>query len=566
MAKPFLKWAGGKRQLLTQIMERIPSESEECKKYIEPFVGAGAVLFHLIERSKEFKFTEYHIIDINVELILCYKALKQDAFLVYSELKKLIDKYPNTHQERSDRKTPGSYYVVRNEWNETIISTLDELDDKSRAERVAKTIFLNRTCFNGLYRVNKQGGFNVPIGNYKKLSFPSLEELEEVQKALKNVKIYHGSFKLCEEIADEHTFLYFDPPYRPLTITSSFTSYTKYGFNDEDLDDLFELYLRLNEKNCLLMMSNSGRGGTPDEDFIEVLFEQFDVDEVKASRSINSKGDSRGKVNEVIVKNSLSNKEVISHLNGLMIPNKRYNYNELAVLLKENVELSDTDLKPMKSDSKATPRYVRMVKNALRCWPNNPAHKSKAWPNLRKDEMMSKGKKYWYYIIPEISVGNKGFQIQINDDMKIIYSRGRIDNWCVYIHEEDSRTAPKDTAYFGYLERLAGEIGNEIVYNEFCEIYSKVTKIPEHGMAEMIRQIISHHPEELQLESMKWYSVLYMAMVSEENYKYTKLGKRLKKLGVYQFLIEGQSVEYAANWSRGKGWREIAAECEKNGF
>jgi DNA adenine methylase len=100
MAKPFLKWAGGKRQLLTQIMDRIPSESEECKKYIEPFVGAGAVLFHLLERSEEFEFTEYHIIDINVELILSYKALKQDATLVYSELKELIDNYPNTQEER----------------------------------------------------------------------------------------------------------------------------------------------------------------------------------------------------------------------------------------------------------------------------------------------------------------------------------------------------------------------------------------------------------------------------------------------------------------------------------
>lgn len=565
MAKPFLKWAGGKRQLLTQIMERIPSESEECKKYIEPFVGAGAVLFHLIERSKEFEFTEYHIIDINVELILCYKALKQDATLVYSELKKLIDKYPNTHEERKDKKISGSYYDVRSLWNQNIVADIDELDDEARAKRVAKTIFLNRTCFNGLYRVNKQGEFNVPIGNYKKLSFPSLEELEEVQKALKNVKIYHGSFKLCKEIADEETFLYFDPPYRPISKTSSFTSYTKYGFNDEDLDDLFELYLQLNEKNCILMMSNSGRGGAPDEDFIEVLFEQFDVDEVKASRSINSKGDSRGKVNEVIVKNSLSNKEVISHLNGLMVPNKEYHYKQLSALIKENVELSDTDLMPMPSDSEKTPRYVRMVKNALRCWPNNPAHPTKAWPELRKSEKMSEGKNL-YYIIPKISVGNEAFHIQINNDIKIIYSKGRIDNWCVYIHEGDSRTAPKDTAYFRYLERLAEKIGNEIVYNEFCEIYSKVTKTPDHSIAEMIRQIISHHPEELQLESMKWYSVLYMAMVSEENYKYTKLGKRLKRLGVYQFLIEGKTVEYAANWSRGKGWREIAAECEKNGF
>ena len=566
MAKPFLKWVGGKTQLLPAITERLSSEVEGCKKYIEPFVGGGALLFHLLTLGDEYKFDEYHIIDINIELILCYEALKHDARMVYSELEKLINAYPETHEERGNRDLPNSYYGVRDKWNENLISKLDELDHESRAKRVAQTIFLNKTCFNGLYRVNAKGEFNVPIGSYKKPSFPTLPQLTAVQDALQYVEIHHGSFELCEAIADEHTFLYFDPPYRPISKTSAFTSYTKDGFSDEDLQKLADLYYRLNEKGCLLMMSNSGSGENADEDMLEIMFQQFDVDTVKASRSINSKGDSRGKINEIIVKNSLSNKEVIRHLNGLMIPEVRYTAEELAKLIYENVELSDTDLNPMTSDSKKTPRYFRMVKNALRCWPGNPNHNSKAWPRLRKDEYKSTSKKYIYYIIPEISVGSKAFHIQINDDIKIIYARGRIDDWCVYIHEGESRSAPKDTAYFSYLERLAKEIGNETVYGEFCEIYAKVTKNPDYSMAEFIRQIISQHPMKLQLESMKWYSVLYMAMVSEENYRNTKLGKRLKRLGVYQFLMENKSVEYAANWSRGKGWREIAAECEKHGF
>jgi len=566
MAKPFLKWAGGKRQLLPDIMERLPADVRECKKYIEPFVGAGAVLFHLLE-SEEFRnLKEYHIIDVNIELILCYEAIKEDAALVYSELEKLMFSYPKTHEERADRSISGSYYDIRAKWNQNIVSRLNELKPASRAIRVAQTIFLNRTCFNGLYRVNKQGEFNVPIGRYKKVSFPTERMLKEVQIALQDVQIHLGSFEKCEDLADENTFLYFDPPYRPISKTASFTSYTKDGFDEQDLKNLFDLYYRLNEKHCLLMMSNSGRGGTPDEDYIEAMFHQFDVDEVKATRAINSKGNSRGAVNEIIVKNALSNKEIISYLNGLMVPEERYTARQLSELLVNGIVLSPIDQRPMPSDGKNSPRYHRMVKNAIRCSPDYPNHPSKVWEHLRiEEEKSDDGELICYLETKNISNDDK-FEVILDDKTKILFGRGRIDDWCVYVENNGTRSAPKDVEYFSYLKKLGLSIGNQRVYSEFCEIWEKVTMEPDKSIKPIIRDLVSEHPEEFKLNSEKWYSVLYMTMVSEENYKNTKLGKRLKRLGVYQLLIEGSSANEAANWSRGKRWREIASVCEKHGF
>ena len=207
MAQPFLKWAGGKRQLMKEIETRLPKNLESYNTYVEPFIGGGAVLFHLLEK---YDFENVHISDLNPELILCYEMLKLDAESIIKNLDKLIEAYP---EEIDDRKEV--YYKIRTDWNEDV-GNINSLSKSKKIKRVSQMIFLNRTCFNGLFRVNRKGEFNVPIGNYKKPSFPKAENLLEVQKALENVTIHLSSFENCEFWVDKSTFIYFDPPYRPL--------------------------------------------------------------------------------------------------------------------------------------------------------------------------------------------------------------------------------------------------------------------------------------------------------------------------------------------------------------
>lgn len=207
MAQPFLKWAGGKRQLMKEIELRLPEDLESYDTYIEPFIGGGAVLFHLL---KKYDFENVHISDLNPELILCYEMLKLDAKSVIKNLDKLIEAYP---KEIDDRKEV--YYKIRADWNEDV-GNINSLSKSKKIKRVSQMLFLNRTCFNGLFRVNRKGEFNVPIGNYKKPSFPKEENLLEVQKALENVTIHLSSFENCESWVDKSTFIYFDPPYLSL--------------------------------------------------------------------------------------------------------------------------------------------------------------------------------------------------------------------------------------------------------------------------------------------------------------------------------------------------------------
>ena len=171
MARPFLKWAGGKRQLISEIEARLPSDIDECSSYVEPFIGGGAVLFHLLESRR---FDEVHISDLNPELVLCYRTLQEDADEVIKHLSKMIESYPS---EQEDRKE--SYYAIRDNWNSDV-GKISSLSKTRKAKRTAQTLFLNKTCFNGLFRVNRKGEFNVPIGSYVNPSFPTSEGLLEV--------------------------------------------------------------------------------------------------------------------------------------------------------------------------------------------------------------------------------------------------------------------------------------------------------------------------------------------------------------------------------------------------
>ena len=295
MARPFLKWAGGKRQLLSEIEARLPADIDECTTYVEPFVGGGAVLFHLLETRS---FDEVHISDLNPELALCYRALKADAQKVIGHLSRLVDVYP---AEQDDRKV--TFYDIRDEWNSKVGRT-DALSEDGIAERTAQTLFLNKTCFNGLFRVNRKGEFNVPIGGYVNPSFPRTEDLLEVQSALQGVTIHEAPFEECEKWVNDRAFVYFDPPYRPLSDTSSFVSYSKGDFNDQDQERLAKFFRTLDGMGAKLLLSNSDPKNTiPDDDFFDDLYTGFKIERVLANRAINSNPDRRGPITELLISN-----------------------------------------------------------------------------------------------------------------------------------------------------------------------------------------------------------------------------------------------------------------------
>ena len=295
MAQPFLKWAGGKRQLMKEIETRLPKNLESYNTYVEPFIGGGAVLFHLLEK---YDFENVHISDLNPELILCYEMLKLDAKSVIKNLDKLIEAYPEEIDDRKD-----VYYKIRTDWNEDV-GNINSLSKSKKIKRVSQMLFLNRTCFNGLFRVNRKGEFNVPIGNYKKPSFPKAENLLAVQKALENVTIHLSSFENCEFWVDKSTFIYFDPPYRPLSDTSHFVSYSKGEFDDENQKQLAHTFRSLDKKNVKVLLSNSDPKNTvADDEFFDELYSGFNIQRVSAKRAINSNPNKRGIITELLISN-----------------------------------------------------------------------------------------------------------------------------------------------------------------------------------------------------------------------------------------------------------------------
>ena len=295
MAKPFLKWAGGKRQLLPEITSRLPSDISQCKTYVEPFLGGGSALFSILEKHD---FDNVFVSDINPELILCYRAIRDDFASVANSLGILSKAYPEDKKGQKE-----FYYNARDEWNSGV-DKATELDAQNMASRAALTIFLNKTCFNGLFRVNKKGMFNVPCNYVKRPHFPNEEDLHEVNLSLQGVKIEVADFKHCEHFIGEDSFVYFDPPYRPLSDTSGFVSYAKGDFDDDDQKELGALFRRLDSTGARLLLSNSDpKNSDSDDEFFDELYSGFTIDRVMARRSINSVGAGRGKINEIMVRN-----------------------------------------------------------------------------------------------------------------------------------------------------------------------------------------------------------------------------------------------------------------------
>lgn len=291
--KPFLKWAGGKGQLLSQIQELYPFEAMKIKRYAEPFIGGGAVLFDILSK---YELDEIYISDINAELINTYKAIRDDVDDLIDFLKPMEDMFiPLEIEERKEY-----FYKQRDRFNELKFKENNNVD----FEKAALMIFLNKTCFNGLYRVNKKGLFNVPMGGYKKPTICDENNLRAVSKRLQNVNIVHGDYKQSESFIDSNTFVYFDPPYRPITESASFTAYTEYDFNDKEQIELAEFVNKINNKGAKIVVSNSDPKNTDEHDnFFDEIYSSHSIKRVDASRMINSNGAKRGKIKELLISN-----------------------------------------------------------------------------------------------------------------------------------------------------------------------------------------------------------------------------------------------------------------------
>ncbi|MFW6233726.1 MAG: DNA adenine methylase [Nanoarchaeota archaeon] len=269
----FVKWAGGKGQLLEQFKPLFP---KKFNKYFEPFVGSGAVFFYIVQN---FKFKKIIISDINKELINAYEIIKSDVERLIVELKQ--------HKE---------YHLVEGKKYYLIIRATNP-NDLPALERAARFIYLNKTCFNGLYRVNSKGKFNVPMGAYKNPDIVQEDRLRLVSELLKDVIIKVISFEKIINLAKKEDFIYFDPPYYPLKKGKSFTTYTKDIFLEKEQKKLAEVFKKLDKKGCFVMLSNS------DTKFIKDLYSDYNIHLVQATRMINCNGDKRGKINEIVVTN-----------------------------------------------------------------------------------------------------------------------------------------------------------------------------------------------------------------------------------------------------------------------
>lgn len=299
-AKPFLKWAGGKTQLLEEIDNRLPHKIKEdgiIETYVEPFIGGGALFFYL---NKKYEMKSSCLLDINPELVLGYTIIKKNSNKLIEILKEMEIEY----LEKTDEDRSVFYYQVRKSFNEERVGFDYNKNNVKRIERAAQLIFLNKTCFNGLFRQNRNGDFNVPFGKYKNPTICDEYNIKEVSKALKDTTIICGDFEKSLTCIKSKSLVYLDPPYRPLSGTSNFTDYAKSGFDDNEQRRLAEFFKRMDEIGAYLILSNSDPKNTnPNDEFFDKLYSEYHIDRVLASRSINCIGTKRGQISELIITN-----------------------------------------------------------------------------------------------------------------------------------------------------------------------------------------------------------------------------------------------------------------------
>ena len=285
-AKPFLKWAGGKTQLLDEIDKRLPKDeirAGQINTYVEPFVGGGAVFFHIAYEYPQIK--RHFLFDINQDLVNCFNEIKTNVGAMIDELRSLEAAFLRKREGRKD-----FYYEMRNQFN----------TDRSPA----KLIFLNKTCYNGLYRVNRKDEFNVPFGDYKNPTICNEANLRNVSEVLQNAEVICGGFTDSQQYINNESFVYFDPPYRPLSPTASFTSYSKDNFSEQDQIRLAKFCRQIHSEGSKFLLSNSDpKNEDPTDHFFEDHYKGFAIETVKAARIINCKASGRGQINELIITN-----------------------------------------------------------------------------------------------------------------------------------------------------------------------------------------------------------------------------------------------------------------------
>jgi DNA adenine methylase len=298
-ARPFLKWAGGKRQLLPQIDRFLPKELNEgsITRYVEPFVGSGAVFFHV---AQKYLPAQLYISDYNPELMRAYRTIQQCVDDLIPTLRDIEYEYLSL----TDEARKNYFYEQRTQFNKELARTKRESVSLENVERTAQLIFLNRTCYNGLFRVNSKGAFNVPFGRYRNPRICDAANLRAVAALLQQTEIRYGSYKDCAAVVDENTMVYFDPPYRPISKTANFTAYSKQVFDDKAQTDLARFYRSLDQRGARLMLSNSDPKNVDlDDSFFEDTYAGFRIERVHASRRINSQAEKRGPIHELLILN-----------------------------------------------------------------------------------------------------------------------------------------------------------------------------------------------------------------------------------------------------------------------
>ena len=272
-AKPFLKWVGGKRQLLDKFSELYPEElkSKKIKNYYEPFLGGGAVFFDV---AQNYEVENAFLYDINEELILAYKVIQNDV----EKLIEFLAKYDKIYKKLNEEKQKLYYYEMRDSFNLNRFNIDYNRYSANWIPRTAQIIFLNRTCFNGLFRFNSQGGFNSPMGKYKNPNILDEQNLRRVSKILEIAVIKKADFKEVRNDIQQNSFIYFDPPYRPISKTASFTSYSKFDFEDNEQLQLAKLFNDLDENGSKIMLSNSDPKNTdPEDDFFDLIYSNYNI-------------------------------------------------------------------------------------------------------------------------------------------------------------------------------------------------------------------------------------------------------------------------------------------------
>lgn len=294
-AHPFLKWAGGKSRSLAEIAAHYPAHlGGEITRYAEPFVGGGAVLFHVLSH---YHIEQAYLSDTNPELINVYRVVQRHAPQLIQRLEQFSAQY--LPLEAAARKL--YYYEKRNQFNAGPFCAPSSPPD---LERAALFIFLNRTCFNGLYRVNRKGKFNVPIGRYRAPEIVNAPLLRAASAALEHVELVCGSYAQSADFIDANTFVYLDPPYRPLSPTSSFTAYTQDAFDDDSQRALADFFAAMADRGARLLLSNSDpKNSDPNDTFFDELYAPFHIHRLRVGRAISAKGNGRGKVSELLISN-----------------------------------------------------------------------------------------------------------------------------------------------------------------------------------------------------------------------------------------------------------------------